>query len=289
MDTQPSTRHIGRKIWFGIAITLSVLVLLFSVAGVVGAWVVQNTLSDVTVNLLQTVYDSAGGLRQVIQKVDQGFGEVRQITAEVSQISTQIGQNVEDKGLLLLLLPQEKEDRLVASINSVQETLSTIQGFLASSVEMYRAIDKLPFVNLPGPSTEEVDKIEAALSGIQADIDALIQGVQDFRAGAADVINRVTQAADKITVGLDELSGRMQNLDTDLAALQDFAVRMQTALPRLFALAALVISLFLAWVIYTQVEVIRLYVKRWKLLGGTPVEQVIEVDQPTASIGDGQS
>jgi hypothetical protein len=43
---------------------------------------------------------------------------------------------------------------------------------------------------------------------------------------------------------------------------------MQTVLPRLFVLAALVISLFVAWVIYTQVEVIRLNVGRWKALGG---------------------
>ena len=279
MDTPTPSRHVGRKIWFVIAITLSVLILVISVAGLVGAWVVQNTLSDVTVSLLQTVYDSAGSLRQVIQKVDQGVGEVSQITAEVSQISSQISQNVEDQGLLLLLLPQEKEDKLVEGINSIQETLSTISEFLASSVEMYRAIDSLPFVNLPGPSLEQVEKVEAALSGIQADIDTLLQTIQDFRAGAADVISRVTQAADKITAGLDELSSNMQNLDTNLATLQDFALRMQTTLPRLFALAALVISLFLAWVIYTQVEVIRLYVQRWRLLRASqpaPVESVSE-------------
>jgi hypothetical protein len=191
---------------------------------------------------------------------------------------------VEDKGLLLLLLPQEKEDRLVASINSVQETLSTIQGFLASSMEMYRAINKLPFVSLPGPSIEQVEKLEAALSGIQADIATLQQNIQEFRAGAADVISRVTQAADKITAGLDELSGRMNNLDENLAALQDFALRMQTTLPRLFTLAALVISLFLAWVIYTQVELIRLYTGRWKALGELEVAPAVaaEVAQEAA-------
>jgi hypothetical protein len=266
METQTPSRQTGRKIWYATAIALSVLVLLISVASVVGAWVVQNTLSDVTVSLLQTVYDSAGGLRQVIQKVDQGFGEVRQITSEVSQISTQISQNVDDKGLLLLLLPQEKEDKLVEGINSIQETLNTIREFLATFMEMYRAIDKLPFVNLPKPSIEQVEKIEAALTRIQTDIAALRKNVQDFRAGAADVISRVTQAADKITAGIDELSGWMSNLDSDLLALQEFALRMQTTIPRVLFVIAVVATLFLAWVIYTQVEAIRLYVRRWKLL-----------------------
>jgi methyl-accepting chemotaxis protein len=289
MDTPTPSRHIGRKIWFGIAITLSVLILLISVAGLVGAWVVQNTLSDVTVNLLQTVYDISGEVRQVILNVDQGLGEVRAITTEVSQISDQISQNVEDQGLLLLLLPQDKEDKLMENINALQETLSTVQGFLASLLEVYRAIDQIPFVELPKLSTEQVEQAEATLSGIQAQIDTLVQNIEAFRAGAADVISRVTEAADKITAGLDELSSNMQNLDTNLAALQDFAVRMQTTLPSLFALAALVISLFLAWVIYTQVELIRLYVRRWKLLGAPATAPIIEAEQPPASPGEGQS
>ena len=269
MNATTPSRHTGRKIWIGVAITISALILLLSAAGVVGVWVVQNKLSDASVSLLQSVYDISGELRQEIERADQGIGEVRQIMAEVSQISSQISQNVEDQGLLALLLPQEQEDKLVASMNSVQETLGTIREFLASTIEMYRAINSIPFVNLPTPSVEQMEQIETTLSGIQADIATLQQNIQDFRAGAADVISRVTEAADKITAGLDELSGRIENLDQVLLALQDFSVRMQTTLPTLFVVMALVISLFLAWVTYTQVEVIRLYVQRWKLLGET--------------------
>ena len=286
MNATTPSRHTGRKIWIGVAITISALILLLSAAGVVGVWVVENKLSDATVSLLQSVYDISGELRQAIEQADQGIGEVRQITAEVSQISSQISQNVEDQGLLALLLPQEQEDKLVASMNSIQETLGTIREFLASTIEMYGAINSIPFVNLPTPSLEQMEQIETTLSGIQADIATLQQNIQDFRAGAADVISRVTEAADKITAGLDELSGKIENLDQVLLALQDFSTRMQTTLPTLFVVMALVISLFLAWVTYTQVEVIRLYVQRWRLLGETPAAPMIEADQTPASPGE---
>jgi hypothetical protein len=266
MNTTTPSRHTGRKIWIGVAITISALILLLSAVGVVGVWVVENKLSDATVSLLQSVYDFSGGLRQQIERADQGIEEVRQITAEVSQISSQISQNVEDQGLLALLLPQEQEDKLVESMNSIQETLGTIREFLASTIEMYSAINSIPFVNLPTPSLEQMEQLETTLSGIQADIATLQQNIQDFRAGAADMISRVTEAADKITAGLGELSGKIENLDQVLLALQDFSVRMQTTLPTLFVVMALVISLFLAWVTYTQVEVIRMYVQRWKAL-----------------------
>ncbi len=112
METNTSSRHTGRKIWYGIAIALCGLIILLSSAFIVGDWILQNTLSKTAVSLLQVVYDSAGGMHQVVQRVDQGAGEVRQISSEVSQVSLQISQNIEDKGLIALLLPEEKENQL---------------------------------------------------------------------------------------------------------------------------------------------------------------------------------
>lgn len=267
MDTNTSSRHTGRKIWYGIAIAICGLVILVSAVGVVGDWIAQSTLSKVAFSLLEVVDQTAGGLRPVIQRIDQGAMEVRQISAEVSQVSTQISQNIEDQGLIVLLLPEEKENNLVERINAVQETLSTIGEVLAAGLEMYQTIDRIPFVSLPAPSEEQVENIEAAVSQTQADVAALRQSVQDFRSGAAGQVSRVTQAADQVTAGMDQLSGRLNELDTRMVALQEFATQMQTTIRTLLAVVAFIITLFLAWVIYTQVEVIRLYVQRWKLLG----------------------
>lgn len=267
MDINTSSRHTGRKIWYGIAIAICGLVILVSAVGVVGDWIAQSTLSKVAFSLLEVVDQTAGGLRPVIQRIDQGAMEVRQISAEVSQVSTQISQNIEDQGLIVLLLPEEKENNLVERINAVQETLSTIGEVLAAGLEMYQTIDRIPFVSLPAPSEEQVENIEAAVSQTQADVAALRQSVQDFRSGAAGQVSRVTQAADQVTDGMDQLSGRLNELDTRMVALQEFATQMQTTIRTLLAVVAFIITLFLAWVIYTQVEVIRLYVQRWKLLG----------------------
>jgi hypothetical protein len=286
MDSPTQSRHTGRKIWYAVAIALCGLVILLSSAFIVGDWIIQDTLSKTAVSLLQVVYDSAGGMRQVVQRVDQGAGEVRQISSEVSQVSLQISQNIEEKGLIALLLPEEKENQLAERINSIQETFSTIREVLASSLEMYRAIDSLPFVNLPGASQEQITKVEAAIAQSQTDFAELRQSVQDFRTAAAGQVDRVTQAADKVTARMDELSGDMNNLDADLVALQEFATRMQTTIPRALFVIALVITIFLVWVIYTQVEVIRLFVRRWKLLGETQAVPMLEADQTLASLGE---
>lgn len=49
---------------------------------------------------------------------------------------------------------------------------------------------------------------------------------------------------------------------------------MQTTISRVLTVVALLIALFLAYVIYTQGEMIRLYVRRWKALKKPEAAQI---------------
>ena len=276
------SRHIGRKIWYSIAIFLSVFVLLFSALGLVGTWVVEQSLSDAAVSIFGVVYDSAGGLRNVGQTIEQSAGEVRQISSNVSDVSQKISQNVADKGLLATLLPQEQEQKLTDQVKNILDTFTTIRETLAAGIGLYQSIDRLPFVNLPKPDPETITNLQDNISNIQATVQELRQSVQDFRSGAAGQINKVTLAADRVTQGMDQVSNRLATLDTDLANLQAFALRMQEVLPTILLIAALFFTLFFGFVIYTQIEMIRLFVGRWKRLG-TANTAVLENQAPALS------
>ena len=282
MDAKPQSRHIGRKIWYGSAIALSGLVLVLCAAGIIGTWVVERTLADLAVTLFAAVEDTAGGVRQFAGRIDQGADEVRAISSEVSSVSTQISQNVEDQGLIRLLLPEEKEQKLDTTIQSVQDTLNTITDVAASVMELYNSIDRLPLVSLPRASQVRVDEIQGSVAETQANIEALRQGVQDVRAGAAGQIGRVTEVADRVTGAMDALKSDLAALDSDLAAAQDFSIRMQSRIPALFAILAVVATLFFVYVGYTQVEVIRLFLGRWRMLGAAPEPVVVaEIEKDT--------
>ena len=269
MDKQVKTKRVLHKVWYGIAITLSVLVLLFSSLGVIGTVIFEQTLVDATQNLLSATAKTAGSLRSVVAQIDQLSGELRQISSAVSATSLKIGQNIEDKGLVATLLPAEQEEKLNATIENIQQTLSTVREFLTAGIGIYRSIDRLPFVDLPGLSEEKVAEIIQAVSDIQATVDELKQSIQDFRSGVAEGVGRITQAADKVTQGLDKLSALLAELDQALAALQDLALRLEAAVPLAFGLAAVILTIFMAYVAYTQVEVIRVLVRRWKALDTT--------------------
>jgi len=270
MDQQQKIKRILRKVWYGTAITLSVLVLVFSTVGVIGTWIFEQTLVDVTQNLLNATAKTAGGLRVVAARIDQDSQELRQISSEVSEISLMVSQNIEDKGLVATLLPAEQEERLNATIDRVQQTLSTVREFLTAGINTYRSINRLPFVNLPGLSEDTVTEIVQTVADTQATIEELRQDIQDFRSGVATGVGRITQAADRVTQGLDNLSAKLSELDRALAALEDLASKLEASVPLAFGLAAIILTIFMVYVAYTQVEVIRVLVRRWKALD-TPV------------------
>jgi prefoldin subunit 5 len=174
---------------------------------------------------------------------------------------------VADQGLIKLLLPEEQTQKLSDTSASVKEAISTLRDMLTSIRTIYRTIDSIPLVNLPYPSQEQIDKFGESITTIQSAADEVTNAITAFRAGASEKINIVTQAVDQLTGRLTDSRTRLAELDTRLANIQDKLVQLQQIVVVALFLMSLLGSLFLAWVIYTQVEVIRLYALRWRASG----------------------
>ena len=281
----------GRKIWYGIAIFLSCLLVLLSIAGIVGVWVTQRALSNTVVQLLDSVSNVTGSLRQTAQTVDQKLASMQDITSSISTASVSLSQQVADQGLIQLLLPDQKTQTLSEFSASVKDAASTLRDMLTSFKSIYQTIDSIPFVNLPAPTQEQIDKFGESITTIQSAVDEVTNGIAAFRAGASEKISLVTQAADQLTGRLSDARSRLAELDSRMANVQDrLAQLQQIAVVALFLLSVFG-SLFLAWVIYTQVEVIRLYALRWRAVGASAgIEPVAEQstdtkDQPAIDAG----
>jgi hypothetical protein len=270
---QPSqSKHVGRKIWYGAVIVLSVLVLLICAVGVVGTWVMESKLSDATVALLQTAENVAGRVQQVIGQVQEPLDEIQQVSTKVAEASTRLSQNVKDEGVLRLLLPAEQEQRLVNLGTKVQDTLGTIQEVLSSAVDMYQAIDRMPFISLPKPGLEKVTAVQQSVNDIRLGIEEMRGRVAEVRAGAADKIGVVTEIANRVTDRATQVSAGLSALDTELEGFQQRLAGVRSSVPTVFALIALLLTLALIYVGYTQVEVVRLFVGRWRALPAAAAE-----------------
>ena len=192
-----SERHTGRKIWYGTVIVLSALVGLISIAGILGTWVTGRALSDFTVGVLAGLEQAAGRAQILVGNVDSGLADIQGLTTQIGGATQQVGDNVNEKGVVLTLLPEDRERRLMEKAQGMVDSLTAIRGVVTSAFDIYQAVDRLPFISLPKPATDTVDKLEQASNELQSMVNELAQAVRDFRAGVAGAINQVTDLVDR--------------------------------------------------------------------------------------------
>ena len=260
-------KNTGRRIWYGIAMFLSGLILLVSVAGIAGVWIIERLLANTAFQVLDAVGNVTGSMRQATDGLDQKLERMQAASTFISTASARLSQKVTDQGLILLMLSDEEEQNLFALSSSVKETVSPLRDMLSTGLVIYRSINQLPFVSLPAPSQEQVDKIEESVGGIQSAVDSLQTAIIAFRSGASDQISKLETGADLVTSRLGQFRDRLADLDARLAITQENLVQLQKTVVRVLVLVSFLVTLLLAWVIYSQVEVLRLHGQRWKASG----------------------
>lgn len=274
--------HVGRKILYSLVIALSGLIALLCVAGIIGGWALESRAEKAAITALKFVDNSAAVVRKAIARVDQPLATLETKTSEIAAAAQEVSQDVSDQGLVRTLLPEEKDQQLMAAADSLRDTFTEVHDTIGSGLSLYRTIDSIPFINLPSMSATQMDKIDGGVSQAQALVATVKSQIADARSGAAGAIDKVTATVALLSGATGQVRDRLANTDAKLAALQALAVHLQQVVPTALVILAVVISLLLAFVIFTQVEVILLYVRRWRLLGQAAEAPVAEVPAPPA-------
>lgn len=257
----------GHRIWDGAAIFISGLMILICVLGIAGLWFTERALSNSVIQVLDAFVDVSESIRRVPQGVDLKLEEMQAVSTSISTAAEEISQKVTDKGLVLLFLPEEKEQNLVELSTSVKDRVSMIRETLSAGLDIYRTMNQLPFVNLPVPGQEKVDQVGESIEAVQSAVNQLESEITAFRSGASDRIDRVGQGADLLTSRIDQSRKRLADLDARLVVVQEELEELKQTLLRILILAAILITLLLVWVLYSQIELLRMYIPRWKASG----------------------
>ena len=149
-----ATKSTGQRIFAVISIILSVLVLLLALAGIIGAWSGRSAAIEVTTGILKGVDQLAQTGRNGINRLDTRLNNLQTAVGEVEAAVDQVGQNVADKGLVMTLLPPEKEQQLEATAQQITDGLAAVKDVVQAVAELKQAIDRIPLVNLPEPEPE---------------------------------------------------------------------------------------------------------------------------------------
>ena len=246
------------------AIVLSGLVIILCAAGVIGIWAASGKIIDTGTKLISGAEKVANATQIGLKSIDRELSNLETDTATIQEATAQLSQNIADKGLILVLLPPAREEKLTNSIDSIKDALTTAEQMVSSLIDTLTFIDSMPFVDIPKPDPDSLQAMAVKVGELNASIDntkALIQQARDNSAGASQ---KVSDSVAVINTKIKETRAEAQSRSEQVAGIQDSLASIKESLPTSVYVGALIITLILAWVIYTQVLIIQFALAKYK-------------------------
>jgi archaellum component FlaC len=225
-------KNFFQHVWPIFAIILSVLVLLFSIGGIVGIWVIEGPVSSATVQILSTVEISTQTLRDGVAGVDAAVEKLEEPVSALEVASELLSQIIEDKGLLLTILPTTMEQELTAAAQSAQEKLVAIYDFVDTMKEMRQAVSALPFIDQQTDGLAPIETLQDQMDRMITFVGELKVAIGEIRSQTSDNISIITETAADLSNLLAEMRSVSVILDTELNAIQDQAIKLQELIPK---------------------------------------------------------
>jgi hypothetical protein len=252
---------LEKVIRFG-AITVAVLFIGLSLVGIFGAWFVDRKATDVALK-------GFGLIETGVQVVDAGVSRVNELVAtsrtEVRQASETIaavGPQARANSAVINALNDRLETSLAPRIEQMQKVLAPVREALGNVANAVSLLNSLPMMADRAPRLAALDDAFNRLEELSADGKQLRGTLRELVAGQNTDISAQTVAAlngltQRIDTRLGKVQTDIQGTRDDLAALQ---LRLNTRKSRLllaFNLVALLSTVMLAWIVYTQVVVVQ--------------------------------
>lgn len=258
--------HILKKIGHFLLIIIAIVVIVFSAAGIYGTWWLHNTVTDVTLRVFSAINTGVAvvdnGVAMVGGLVQDGRTEVQQ----AEQTITTVGANLQENSPVLTALNNRLQTRLAPAVSKIQTTLAPVRGALQTISTVVGLLNTIPFIQENVPAVDRVDTALSRVDQLAADVRQLDD---TLRASVVEGKNELTQEAvttlttltTRIDTGLSEVQTTISGVQSDIADLQARIAARQARLLRIYNLAAILLTLLMIWLIYSQIVVIQ---KHWR-------------------------
>ncbi len=275
----------GKKFLRWLIIVIAVLVMIASVAGIFGTWWLRNYATDATNQVFSTIDTAVGvvnaGAGRTNALVQQGRAEVQQVESTI----TAVGANIEENSPLLTAMSDRINQRLEPTVNQIRSVLTPVVSTLQAVRALVDFVNALPFVRETPPAVEKLETLLDQLDQTAADVRQIgdtirITVVESKNELTDQAVNALTTITTRVDNRLAETEATVTQAQAELVALQQRLAATRSQLLMIYNLAAVVLTLLLFWIVYSQVVVIRH--QRMLLRGAGPA--AVEAPPPAATI-----
>ena len=244
------------------AIVIAVLFIGLSLFGIFGAWFVDRKATDVALKGFGLIETGVGVVDAGVGRVSDLIATSRTEVKQAAETITTIGGQAAANSPVLSALNERLETNLAPRIARMQQALAPVRDALGNVSNAVSLVSSLPGMAERAPRLAALDETFNRLEELSADATQLrgtlraLVTVQN-NGVTAETVATLNGLTERIDTRLGEVQANVQGMRSDIAALQ---VRLDTRKSRLlfvFNLLALLSTLMLTWIVYTQIVVIR--------------------------------
>jgi len=244
------------------AIALAVLFIGLSLLGIFGAWFVDRKATDVALKGFGLIEVGIGVVDAGVGRVDDLIARSRTEVRQASETITAAGAQAQANSPVLNALNERLETSLAPRIAQMQQVLAPVRDAVGTVGNAVSLLNSLPMMADRAPRLAALDEAFNRLEELSADTTQLrgtlrtlvVEQKSDIAPGTVAALKGLTQ---RIDTRLGEVQANVQAVRADVAALKDRLAKRQSRLLFVFNLLALLSTLMLAWILYTQVVVMR--------------------------------
>ena len=268
------------------AITFAVLFIGLSLFGIFGAWFVDRKATDVALKGFGLIEIGIGVIDAGVSRVDDLIATSRTEVRQASETITAAGAQARANSPVLNALNERLETSLAPRIAQMQQVLAPVRDAMGTVGNAVSLLNSMPMMADRAPRLAALDETFNRLEGLSADATQLRGTLRALVAEQKSDIAPETVAAlkgitQRIDTRLGEVQANIDGVQADIAALH---VRLDTRKSRLlfvFNLVALLSTLVLAWILYTQVVVIQ---HHWARVRPSAAKPATGDDEPAPTV-----
>lgn len=247
-----------------IATVVAVLFILLSLVGIAGVWWIDRRATEVALKAFGLVETAAGIVNAGVARVDGLITTSRTEVRQASETITAVGARAEANRPVLNALSDRLETSLAPRIGQMQQALAPVRDAVGTIASVVSLANSLPMVAERAPRLAALDEAFDRLEQLSADSTQLRSTLRALAAAQATHVTAETVAAltgltQRIDTRLGEVQAGVQGVQSDIAAWRLQLDVRKSRLLLLINLLALLMTLMLVWILYSQIVVIRHY------------------------------
>ena len=244
------------------AVAIAALFIGLSLLGIFGVWWVEHRATEIALKGFGLVETGVGVVDAGVARVDDLITTSRTEVSQAAGTIAAVGTRARANTPVLDALSERLETSLAPRIAQIQKVLAPVRDAVRRIADAVGLLNSVPGLAERAPRLAALDETFNRLEELAADARQLRGTLRALVAARADELPAATVATlngltERIDGRLSEVQARVGELQAEVDALQ---LRVEARKARLlfaFNLLALVATLMLAWILYSQTVVIR--------------------------------